>query len=119
MARVAPEGRPVRAVARGPLGLAEAPGAYAAVHVVRGDFTPPNESVERFGRWLHCADDTSPVIAEVASKSAGQTFEAFRRAVLARPVATAGPTLSYTSLKGDRFTFFIDQSAPPLINGNP
>jgi len=39
--------------------------------------------------------------------------------MLARPVSVEGDTLSYTSQKGDRFAFFVDQSRPPHINGQP
>ncbi len=99
--------------------FAEAPGAYAAVHVVRGEFDLPESAQEKFGRWLVCADDLSPVILEVAAKSGALSFAAFRQAILARPVAVAGQTLSYTGLQGDRFTFDIDQGQPPQINGRP
>jgi hypothetical protein len=99
--------------------FAESPGAFAAVHVARGDFSLPDEAVEKFGRWLVCNDETSPVIIEVMPKNAYESMEAFRRAVLARPVAITGEMLTYGSLRGDRFSFPVDQSTAPLINGHP
>ncbi|MSU49396.1 MAG: hypothetical protein EXS37_09975 [Opitutus sp.] len=99
--------------------FAEAAGAYAAVNVVRGEAAFLAEGTEKFGRWLACADDSTPVIVEVAPKSNGQDYAAFRRAILARSVALEGGVLTHTSLKGDRFTFFVDQSRPPEVNGRP
>jgi hypothetical protein len=96
-----------------------APHAYAAVHVVRGDFAFVDEPKEKFGRWLHCADVTTPVILEVAPKSAHASLADFRRAVLARPIVLDGATLTYTGLGGDRLTLFTDQSQPPRINDRP
>jgi hypothetical protein len=97
----------------------EAPGAFAAVHVVRGEFTFLKESTDRFGRWLQCTDVTSPVIIEVAPKSAWPDFPAFQRAVLGRAPQLDGEVLSYTGLQGDRLTLFLDQHQPPQINGRP
>ncbi len=99
--------------------FAEAAGAYAAVHVVRGEFALPENPREKLGRWLVCEDQTSPVIVEVTPKNAYPDFAAFRRAVLGRPISLTGEQLAYTSLKGDEFTFFLDQRAPPLINQRP
>jgi len=99
--------------------FAESPEAFAAVHVVRGDFALPADAVEKFGRWLVCEDATSPVIIEVMPKSAYENMTAFQRAVLARPVAINGQELTYGSLRADRFSFPMDQSNAPLINGNP
>ena len=108
----------------GPRGGLSVPSREAAGLAEASGHTPRCMSCGRFHpatnpwkirRWLHCADDTSPVIAEVASKSAGQTLRRFA-ARSARPVATAGPFV----LRVGRatFTFFIDD-APPLINKNP
>lgn len=99
--------------------FAEAAGAYAAVHVVRGEFALAENPREKLGRWLVCEDQTSPVIVEVTPKNAYPDFAAFRRAVLGRPISLTGEQLTYTSLKGDEFTFFLDQRAPPLINQRP
>jgi len=99
--------------------FAEAAGAFAAVHVVRGEFALPDDAREKLGRWLVCEDQTSPVIIEVTPKNAYADFAAFRQAVLGREVSFTGEKLAYASLKGDQFTFFLDQSAPPLINHRP
>jgi hypothetical protein len=96
-----------------------APHAYAAVHVVRGESALVDEPRDKFGRWLRCADATSPVIVEVAPHSAHASLDDFRRAVLARPVTLTGATLTYTGLGGDRLTFFTDQSQLPRINDRP
>jgi hypothetical protein len=97
----------------------EAAGAFAAVHVVRGEFTFLKESTDRFGRWLQCADATSPVIIEVATKSDWPDLAAFRRALLDRTPTLDGEVLSYSALQGDRLTLFLDQRQPPQINGRP
>jgi hypothetical protein len=99
--------------------FAEAAGAHAAVHVVRGEFDLPESAVEKFGRWLVCREDFSPVIIEVEAKSAGRSFAAFRQAILAQSVTVAADRLAYTSLQGDQFIFFLDQSRPPHVNGRP
>ncbi len=99
--------------------FAEAEGAYAAVHVVQGEFSFPDRQEAKFGRWLKCADDFSPVIIEVAPKSAHASFAAFRAAVAARAVETTSGVLTYTGLGGDRFRFTLDQTRSPEINGRP
>jgi hypothetical protein len=99
--------------------FADAEGAYAAVHVARGEFAFLDEPKEKFGRWLRCADATTPVVLEVAPRAAFPDAAAFRRAVLARPAAFAGAAFTYTSLAGDTLTLFTDQSRPTQINGRP
>jgi hypothetical protein len=122
--------------------FAEAAGAWAAVRVVSGDtkFLPepapgapskprkPKAGADEDGasagtpgrgRVLICSDDFSPVITEVARKSDFPTLDAFRQAVLALPVKTENGVLNFTSLSGDRFTLFTNQSHPPQINGQP
>jgi hypothetical protein len=99
--------------------FSEAPGSFAAVHVVRGEFNFLKESTDRFGRWLQCADDSTPVIIEVGSKANWADLAAFKRAVLARGPRIDGEVLACTGLPGDELTLFLDQSRPPLINGRP
>jgi hypothetical protein len=89
----------------------EAAGAFAAVHVVRGEFTFLKESTDRFCRWLQCADATSPVIIEVATTSDWPDLAAFRRALLDRTPTLDGEVLSYSGLQGDRLTLFLAASA--------
>ena len=99
--------------------FAEAAGAFAAVHVVQGEFTWSDGKESKFGRSLKCADDFSPVIIEVAAKTDCASFEAFRKAVLAQSVEVTAGVLSYRGLGGDRFRFVLDQSRLPEVNGAP
>jgi hypothetical protein len=99
--------------------FAEAAGAYAAVQVVQGEFAWSDIPATKFGRSLKCADEFSPVIIEVAVKTDYANFDAFRKAVLARPVEVAHGALNYTGLGGDRFRFTLDQSRLPEVNGKP
>ena len=99
--------------------FAEAAGAFAAVHVVRGEFAWGDTPASKFGRSLKCADDFSPVIIEVAAKTDCASFEAFRKAVLAQSVEVTAGVLSYRGLGGDRFRFVLDQSRLPEVNGAP
>ena len=97
--------------------FAEAAGAFAAVHVVQGEFGWSDGAGSKFGRSLTCADDFSPVIIEVAAKSGFASFEAFRKAVVAQSVEVTGGIMNYTGLAGDRFRFPLDQARLPEING--
>ena len=99
--------------------LAEAAGAFAAVHVVQGEFAWGDGKESKFGRSLKCSDDFSPVIIEVAVKTDYATFEAFRKAVQARKVEVTDGVLHYTGLGGERFRFPLDQSRLPEVNGTP
>ncbi|MDP3073012.1 MAG: hypothetical protein Q8N18_22150 [Opitutaceae bacterium] len=99
--------------------FAEAAGAFVAVCVAQGEFEWSDESGAKGGRSLKCGDDFSPVIIEAAAKSAFASFEAFRTAILARPVEVTGGVLNYTGLGGDMFRFPLDQSRLPEINGEP
>lgn len=99
--------------------FAEAAGAFAAVHVVQGEFAWSDGKESKFGRSLKCADDFSPVIIEVAAKTDYASFEAFRKAVLARTVEVTDGVLNYTGLGGERFRFILDQSRLPEVNGKP
>ena len=129
-------------VKKGPWILSEAAGAWAAVRVLSGEaeFAPEpapaaadrkaaqkkvardNDDGESLpghprGRVLKCTNDYSPVIIEVARKADFSTLDDFRKAVLALPLKLESNVLTYTGLSGDRFTFFTDQSQPPLVNG--
>jgi hypothetical protein len=120
----------------------EAPKAYAGVCVVRGGawqgldkptpafFTPGGylrDQTQRSARdsdyrppagsWFRCRDEWTPVILEVASKEDFAGYEAFRKAVAARPLSFRDDVLHYQGLSGDRFTFYADQSKNPEING--
>ncbi|MDE0837154.1 MAG: hypothetical protein OSA84_12465 [Akkermansiaceae bacterium] len=94
----------------------ESTNAYAAVCVVDGGFSSLTEGSN--GRWLTCSNEYSPVILEVAQKSAFSNAAAFRSAVLALPVSgDSDSTLTYTGLSGDQFVFYTDQSRLAKING--
>lgn len=99
--------------------FAEAAGAYAAVGVVRGEFTWDETRAAKAGRWLVCAEAQTPVILEIARKTEFATLSAFRAAVTARPLRFDAATgvLDYTGLAGDRFRFYADQSRLPEIGG--
>lgn len=96
-----------------------APGAYVAVHIARGEFAFVTEPREKFGRWLRCADATTPVILEVAPRATFPDEAAFRRAVQALPVAWADAAFTYQGLGGEKLTLLTDGSRLPLINGRP
>jgi hypothetical protein len=96
--------------------FAEAAGAFAAVHVVQGEFAWSDTPATKFGRSLKCADGLSPVIIEVAAKTDYASFEAFRKAVLAQSVDVSEGVLNYRGLSGDRFRFALDQSRLPEVN---
>jgi len=97
--------------------IVEAAGAFIGVRVVRGEATIADKETSKFGQWLVCEDDFSPVIIEVTPKSGGLSFDEFKRSLSKLPLKLQGPVLTYTSLRGDEFTFFTDESEPPRING--
>ncbi|MFZ5830448.1 MAG: hypothetical protein ACOY3P_10185 [Planctomycetota bacterium] len=97
----------------------ESRGAYAAVRAVRGktSWEPAFDNIE--GEWLRCSDDFTPVILEVAEKKEFADYVTFRQAVAALPLKIDQISLTYRSLGGDEFVFFLDQSTPPTVNGKP
>jgi len=106
-------------VERGGWVFAEAEGAYAAVRPARNGYDWETEGSQPAGRWLAPEDPDSPVIIEAAQKADFEGYEAFQDAILAQPMEWDREVLSYTGLRGDRFTFFADFSGPPQINGEP
>ena len=97
--------------------FAEAAGAFVGVRVARGTAAFSDKEPSKFGQWLVCEDDFSPVIIEVARKSGGLSFNEFKGAVKVLPFKLAESVLTYTSLRGDQFTFSTDESETPRING--
>jgi hypothetical protein len=91
----------------------EAPGAFAAVQVVRGGWEWINDM------WIRCNDDRTPVIIEVARKADfEEDFEAFKAAVLGLQLdVDAEGTVYYNGLSGDEFTFYAGDDRLPQING--
>jgi len=93
--------------------FAEAKNSYVAVHVVKGSAS--FEQV-KFGRWLVCKDQMTPVIIEAARKSDYADYFAFQKAAMAKPLSLERSILSYKTLAGDELTFYTDQSRLPKIN---
>ena len=95
----------------------EAPGAFAAVRVVSGGFTLEAAAARETGYWLRCLDPDTPVVVEVARRTAFPDAAAFRRAVRALPVAPAGPEFTHRTLGGDVLTLPPGGAGPARING--
>ena len=99
--------------------FAEAPGAFAAVRVLSG-----GTSWEADGPsptpWLVCNDEFSPIVIEVARKTAFPSFDDFQAAILANPLEFASNRADYASTIHDtRLTLWSDYSQPPQVNGKP
>ena len=98
----------------------KAPAAFAAVRVAEGQTSwesiPPKPGVEA-GDWLVCGPGSSPVILEVARQQDFGDIAAFKARILATSIRYQRKKLEYTSLAGDRLTFFADRREPPQING--
>lgn len=108
----------------------EAPGAFAAIRVARGDFTleervfkGTKETGSSFATppayIMTPADEYAPVILEVMAKSDVESFDAFKAKVKACPVAFNGPVLGYTTIYGDTLTLDTRYVKTPTINGMP
>ncbi|MGV8095331.1 MAG: hypothetical protein AB2L24_26050 [Mangrovibacterium sp.] len=97
----------------------EAEGAYAAVRVVNGSSYWQNSTNDVKGSWLYCEDEYSPIIIEVAQKSAYKSFETFKNKVESCPLSFSNNVLRYTGIYGDSFTFYADYSKVPEINQVP
>ncbi len=95
-----------------------APEAYAAVRPVSGGTAwEPAPPGRLRGAWMVCEDEWTPVILEVAGKTEWPSAEAFQKAVVALPIRQEAGVVHYTSLAGDTFRFWADQSRPPEVNG--
>lgn len=106
--------------------FAEAPRAYAALHVVEGktdwqpDQPPGRKDKPAQGAWLNCQSERTPVILEVVRRSDVPDFAAFQKAILANPLAWQNQKLQYRStLHQTALTLFADYSQPPQVNGVP
>jgi hypothetical protein len=109
--------------------FAEAPRAYAAVRVVAGGTTWEPDTVAQHhegkgfmdqGIWLKCQDEFSPVILEVARKSAGHDFAAFQAAILSNPLRWENHRLEYRSSQyGTVLTLDADYRHGPTVDGRP
>jgi len=103
----------------------EAPQAYAAVKVVAGGWKWEEDSAaywrEKFkpglGTWLVPEKEFTPIIMEMASKTAYATMEQFQKAILANPLRASAKQVEYTSQHYQTtLTLSPDYSAPPQIN---
>jgi hypothetical protein len=99
--------------------LVESRGAFAAVRVVRGATTWAESSSAVAGRWLNLADEYSPVILQVAQKSEYLSLRAFGAAVAGQKIEIKNEVLSFRSIGGDRFSFPLNFTGAPTINGAP
>lgn len=99
--------------------LVESRGAFAAVRVVRGATTWAESSSAVAGRWLNLADEYSPVILQVAQKSEYPSLRAFGAAVAGQKIEIKNEALTFRSIGGDRFSFPLNFTGAPTINGAP
>lgn len=108
----------------------EAEGAYAAVRIVSGGFELQREvlSVKSKDRSVRSSPpgvmvvprtDDSPVILEVMAKSRVNSFDEFKKQVLACEMKMEGAILKYQSIYGDTFAFDSSYGRVPTINGKP
>ena len=107
--------------------FAEAPQAFAAVHVVSGQTAWEADTVAQHregkgatdhGIWLACRDEFSPVIIEVVRKTDCPNLAIFQKMILANPLKWENKRLDYTSaLSKTTLTLFADYSRAPLIDG--
>lgn len=98
--------------------FAEAPGAFAALKVVEGDWSW--QAVPRKGDYLVLNDKFSPVILEVVRKQDFTDMAAFQNEILSNPVKWNGIRLDYTSSHYQTtLTHFADESARPMVDGVP
>jgi len=98
----------------------KAPAAFAAVRVAEGQTSWESIAAKpgvEAGDWLVCGTGSSPVIMEVARQQDFGDLAAFKARILATPFRYERKKLEYTSLTGDRLTFFADRREPPQING--
>jgi len=100
----------------------EAPRAFAAVRVVRGEtaWEPPTPHERAEGAWLVCKDEYTPILLEVVRKDAVSSFEAFRRSVCASALTVRGNELRYASRHYEaELCLYTDASRPPEVDGRP
>ena len=95
--------------------LAQAPGAYAAVRVVRGGYAWDDRN------WLRCKDEYTPIIIEAARMADyDNSYEKFRAAVLSQKVDLESGVLRYRGLgNSGNLTFYPDSGRLAELNGKP
>lgn len=108
----------------------EAPHAYAAVRVVQGgtswvadaatDWMEAEAYKPGLGDWLVLADESSPIVIEVAPRSAYADAAAFQKEILQNPLSNEVARVEYRSTHYDtKLSLYKDQSRLPEINGVP
>jgi hypothetical protein len=106
----------------------EAPGAYAAIRVGKGDFDLSErvfKGVKPEGRKYASppafvvtpADEYSPVILEVMAKRDLKSLDAFKARVKAGKPTMKGRVLTYKTIYGDVLTLDTSYKKKPTING--
>lgn len=95
----------------------EAPGAYAAVRILQGEYTFEQDESGCDGIWAECENEYSPVILEVADKQEYTDFAAFRQAVHNCAIEIMEGRLTYRSLGGHLFEMDLANQKQGLIDG--
>ena len=96
--------------------FAEAEGAYAAVKIAQGGWAWVDK------RWLRCEEEYAPVILEVVRKQEyGNSFDAFKAAILRQQIHLEDGVLRYRGLQEDagQFTFYTESERLPELDGEP
>jgi hypothetical protein len=92
---------------------------WVAIGFPSGSYTSATDPLMP-GEWLSPTNDLAPMVLQ-ASRAADLSYEDFKAQLLAKPLATPGVTLQYTSLQGDLLELPLDWrnywSARPKING--
>ena len=112
-------------VEEGAVLFVEAPGAYAAVRIVKGGYTIKEvnklkkQSKLPPGWDITLKDEYAPVILEVAPKTAVRSFSDFKQRVKRCKPQYKGTVLSYRSIYGDTLTLDTSYQKTPTVNGKP
>jgi hypothetical protein len=100
--------------------FAHYPGALCAIRVVQGGYRWVNDADKRLnGRWLELKSEFSPVIIEVAQRTANASDEAFEKKILGLVPRVEKSVVHYGSLYGGEFQFPTDYKGLPKIDGKP
>ncbi len=105
----------------------EAPGAYAAVRVVKGGYTIKEVTELKKREWakippgwdITLEDEYAPVILEVAAKAVLKGFSDFKQRVKSCKPRYRGTVLGYQSIYGDTLTLDTSYQKTPTVNGKP
>ena len=64
-----------------------------------------------------CQNEYSPINLEVDKKSNYKSFEEFQAKIFGNQINYSNCVLSYRSIYDDAYTFYVDYSQSPKING--